>query len=133
MPRLRARVRQLRLVVAVPDYDEAVRFYRDELGLVQQEQYEVDGGARVMILGAGRATMELSNPAQIDYIDTVEVGRTGVGPQFRVALEVDDAAAVTERLTRSWRRTDRPADAYAVELPERPAGGSGRRSAHGIH
>ena len=93
-----APVRQLRLVVAVPDYDEAVRFYRDELGLVQQEQYDSAGGAQVMILGAGRATLELSNPAQIDYIDTVEVGRTGVSPRFRVAFEVDDAAAVTDEL-----------------------------------
>jgi lactoylglutathione lyase len=92
-------VRQLRLVVAVPDYDEAVRFYRDELGLVQDEQYDADGGARVMILGAGRATLELSNRAQIDYIDTVETGRTGVSPHYRVAFEVDDCAAVTDRLT----------------------------------
>jgi uncharacterized integral membrane protein (TIGR00697 family) len=92
-------VRQLRLVVAVPDYDEAVRFYRDELGLVQEEQYDADGGARVMILDAGRATLELSNPAQIDYIDRVETGRTGVSPHYRVAFEVDDAAAVTDRLT----------------------------------
>ncbi len=92
-------VRQLRLVVAVPDYDEAVRFYRDGLGLVQEEQYDADGGARVMILGAGRATLELSNPAQIDYIDTVETGRTGVSPHYRVAFEVDDCAAVTDRLT----------------------------------
>jgi catechol 2,3-dioxygenase-like lactoylglutathione lyase family enzyme len=92
-------VRQLRLVVAVPDYDEAVRFYRDELGLVQEEQYDADGGARVMILDAGRATLELSNPAQIDYIDRVETGRTGVSPHYRVAFEVDDATAVTDRLT----------------------------------
>ena len=92
-------MRQLRLVVAVPDYDEAVRFYRDGLGLVQEEQYDADGGARVMILGAGRATLELSNPAQIDYIDTVETGRTGVSPHYRVAFEVDDCAAVTDRLT----------------------------------
>jgi len=94
-----AAVHQLRLVVAVPDYDAAVRFYRDELGLVQEEQYDADGGARVMILGAGRATLELSNPAQIDYIDTVETGRTGVSPHFRVAFEVDDCATVTDRLT----------------------------------
>jgi catechol 2,3-dioxygenase-like lactoylglutathione lyase family enzyme len=93
-----AAVHQLRLVVAAPDYDEAVRFYRDELGLVQEEQYDADGGARVMILGAGRATLELSNPAQIDYIDTVETGRTGVSPHLRVAFEVDDCAAVTDRL-----------------------------------
>ena len=99
MPRPTPPVRQLRLVVAVPDYDEAVRFYRDELGLVQEEQYDAAGGARVMILGAGRATLELSNPAQIDYIDTVETGRTGVSPHYRVAFEVDDCAAVTDRLT----------------------------------
>ena len=39
-------VRQLRLVVAVPDYDEAVRFYRDELGLVQEEKYDAPTAAR---------------------------------------------------------------------------------------
>ena len=92
-------VRQLRLVVAVPDFDEAVQFYRDELGLAEEEQYDAAGGARVMILDAGRATLELSNPAQIDYIDTMETGRTGVSPHYRVAFEVDDCAAVTERLS----------------------------------
>jgi queuosine precursor transporter len=135
-----AAVRQLRLVVAVPDYDEAVRFYRDELGLVQEEQYDAEGGARVMILGAGRATLELSNPAQIDYIDTVETGRTGVSPHYRVAFEVDDSAAVTERLTRAgatlvapptrtpWdslnSRLQGPADVQLTvftELADRPA------------
>jgi lactoylglutathione lyase len=92
-------VRQLRLVVAAEDYDEAVRFYRDELGLPQAETYESPDGAKVMILDAGRATLELSNPAQIELIDSVEVGRTGVSGQFRVAFEVDDATAVTRRLT----------------------------------
>ena len=90
-------MRQLRLVVAA-DHDDAVRFYRDDLGLTEEESY-TDGGARVMILGAGRATLELSNRAQVDLIDTVEVGRTGVSPKFRVAFEVDDSAAVTRRLT----------------------------------
>jgi uncharacterized integral membrane protein (TIGR00697 family) len=92
-------VAQLRLVVAVPDFDEAVRFYRDELGLAEEEHYDAEGGARVLILDAGRATLELSNPAQIDYIDTVETGRTGVSPHYRVAFEVDDCAGVTSRLT----------------------------------
>ena len=92
-------VRQLRLVVAVPDYDAAVRFYRDELGLIPEEQFDAEGGARVLILDAGRATLELSNPAQIDHIDRVETGRTGVSPHYRVAFEVDDCAAVTARLT----------------------------------
>jgi queuosine precursor transporter len=92
-------VRQMRLVVAVENYDAAVRFYRDELGLVQQETYDGENGAQVMILGAGRATLELSNRPQIDLIDTVEVGRTAVSGKYRVAFEVDDSAGVTDRLT----------------------------------
>ena len=91
-------VRQLRLVVKAEPYEDAVRFYRDELGLGQEESNETDGGAKVMILDAGRATLELSNGAQVDYIDTVEVGRTGISPHFRVALEVDDTASVTDKL-----------------------------------
>ena len=94
-----AAVRQMRLVVAVDDYDAAVRFYCDELGLVLEETYDGENGAKVMILGAGRATLELSNRPQIDLIDTVEVGRTGVSGKYRVAFEVDDSASVTDRLT----------------------------------
>ena len=89
----------MRLVVAVDDYDTAVRFYRDELGLVVEETYDGENGAQVMILGAGRATLELSNRPQIDLIDTVEVGRTGVSGKYRLAFEVDDSASVTKRLT----------------------------------
>ena len=92
-------VRQMRLVVAVDDYDSAVRFYRDELGLVAEENYDGANGAQVMILGAGRATLELSNRPQIELIDTVEVGRTGVSGKYRLAFEVDDSAGVTTRLT----------------------------------
>ena len=90
-------VRQLRLVVEAEDYDEAVRFYRDVLGLEEEEAYEGEGDARVMILGAGRATLELVNPAQKRMIDDVEVGRP-VAPHMRVAFEVADGADMTDRL-----------------------------------
>jgi predicted enzyme related to lactoylglutathione lyase len=53
--------------------------------------------ARVVIFDAGRATLEISNPAQVEMIDRVEVGRP-VSPRLRVAFEVDDTAAVAERL-----------------------------------
>ena len=94
-----APVRQMRLVVAVDDYDDAVRFYRDELGLPVEESYDGDNGAKVIILGAGRATLELSNRPQIDLIDKVEVGRTGVSGKYRLAFEVGDSASVTDKLT----------------------------------
>ena len=93
----RGRVLQMRLVVEAEDYEEAVAFYRDLLGA--GEELVVDGpdGERVTILDVGRATLELSNPAQVDMIDRVEVGRR-VAPRLRVAFEVADARGVTEQL-----------------------------------
>lgn len=91
------RVLQMRLVVEADDFEEARRFYRDVLGLTEQAAFEGDGDARVVILDAGRATLELANPAQLRMIDDVEVGRP-VSPKFRVAFEVVDAAASTEAL-----------------------------------
>jgi predicted enzyme related to lactoylglutathione lyase len=91
------RVLQLRLVVEAEDYDDAVRFYRDVLGLPVEGVFDSDGGARVTILQAGRATLEIANPAQKRMIDDVEVGRQ-VAPRMRVAFEVADAEAVTEHL-----------------------------------
>ncbi|MER6596548.1 VOC family protein [Micromonospora purpureochromogenes] len=90
-------VRQLRLVVEAEDYDAAVAFFRDALGLPEQAAFSGAGDARVVILDAGRATLEIANPAQKRMIDEVEVGRQ-VAPQIRVAFEVDDAPAATARL-----------------------------------
>ncbi len=85
-------VRQLRLVVHARDYEAAVRFYKDVLGMPERESYSGDGGAEVVILDAGRATLEIANTEQIEMIDAVEVGER-VAPKFRLALEVLDASA----------------------------------------
>ncbi|WP_433009328.1 VOC family protein [Kribbella sp. CA-294648] len=90
-------VRELRLVVTVDDYEEAVAFYRDVLGLSEREAYESEDG-RVTILEAGRATLEIADPNQADFIDEVEVGRRVAG-KFRVAFEVDDSTATTAKLS----------------------------------
>ena len=90
-------VRELRLVVVAEDYDAAVGFYRDVLGLPARAAVSGPAGAEVTILEAGRATLELANPAQRAYIDEVEVGRA-VSPRLRVAFEVDDARSVTAEL-----------------------------------
>ncbi|MEP7089328.1 MAG: hypothetical protein ABI776_04405 [Nocardioidaceae bacterium] len=82
-------IRQLRLVVHASDHEQAVHFFRDVLGASVAKEYASDGGAHVTILGVGRATLELSNDAQVELIDRVEVGRR-VAPHLRVALEVDD-------------------------------------------
>lgn len=87
-------IRQLRLVVHASDYEQAVHFFRDVLGAPVAEEYASEGGAHVTILDVGRATLELSNDAQVELIDRVEVGRR-VAPHLRVALEVDDCEAST--------------------------------------
>ena len=89
-------VKQLRLVVEAEDFDEAVAFYRDVLGL-PVEFAARDGEAQVVAMRAGRATLELVNPAQRRLIDQLEVGRD-VSGKFRVAFEVDDSAVATDRL-----------------------------------
>jgi lactoylglutathione lyase len=91
------RVLQMRLVVEAADYDEAVAFYRDVLGAPVELRVDGDHGASVTILDVGRATLELSNPAQVAMIDDVEVGRR-VAPRMRVAFEVADAEQVTDDL-----------------------------------
>jgi predicted enzyme related to lactoylglutathione lyase len=126
-------VRQLRLVVEVEDFDRAVAFYRDVLGLPEQEAYEGAGDERVVILDAGRATLELANPAQHRMIDEVEVGRP-VAPPIRVAFEVVDAQRSTDDLVAAgaslvapptetpWRslnaRLDAPADLHITLFQE---------------
>jgi trans-2,3-dihydro-3-hydroxyanthranilate isomerase len=92
------RVRQLRVVVTADGYEDAVALFRDVLGLPEQAAYQGAGDARVTILDAGRATLEIANPAQRDLIDQVEVGRPA-SPHIRLAFEVPDAAAATDRLT----------------------------------
>jgi lactoylglutathione lyase len=89
-------VQELRLVVTTDDYDEALRFYRDVVGLPQLAAYESEGG-HVTILDAGRATLEITDPVHAAYIDEVEVGRRVAG-HIRVALGVPDSRVATERL-----------------------------------
>ncbi|MDY0911913.1 tetratricopeptide repeat protein [Rathayibacter festucae] len=90
-------VRQLRLVVQVDDIDAALRFYRDILGLSERAAFEGEGDARVAILDAGDATLELANAAQVGMIDGIEAEGDPSDP-LRVAFEVDDASAVTSAL-----------------------------------
>lgn len=90
------RVRELRIALTVEDYDRAVAFYRDALGLPEVESWERPDG-RGTILDAGRATLELFDPPQADTLDAIEVGRRVSGP-VRFALHVDDSAAAADHL-----------------------------------
>jgi lactoylglutathione lyase len=93
-------VSQLRLVLTVDDFDAAVAFYRDALGLEEREAWQAEEGGHIVILHAGAATLELVDEAQAAAIDEIEVGRRVAGP-VRIALEVGDSAAAAERLARA--------------------------------
>src|SRR5262245_53909065 len=90
-------VKQLRLAVTADDYEAAVRFYRDVLGLTELATWVSPDGDRVTALEAGRATMEIIEPRYAEFIDEVEVGRRVAG-HIRVAFEVDDTPASTQAL-----------------------------------
>jgi lactoylglutathione lyase len=89
-------VKQLRLVLTVPDFDAALRFYRDALGLDVEAVWSSEGG-QVVLLSAGRATLELVDQAHAAEIDRIEVGRRVAGP-VRVAFEVDDSETLATSL-----------------------------------
>jgi predicted enzyme related to lactoylglutathione lyase len=86
----------MRLAVTAEDYDAALTFYRDVLGLPEQASFS-GGGGRVAILDAGHATLELLEPAHAAHVDNVEVGRRVAG-HLRVAFQVDDTRSMTRRL-----------------------------------
>jgi predicted enzyme related to lactoylglutathione lyase len=87
---------ELRVAVTAPDYDEALTFYRDVLGLRERDAFASEDG-RVTILEAGRATLELLDPTHAAFVDEVEVGRRVAG-HVRIAFEVADSSEMTRRL-----------------------------------
>jgi catechol 2,3-dioxygenase-like lactoylglutathione lyase family enzyme len=89
-------VKELRLALTVDDFDRALAFYRDTLGLELRDMWVAEG-ARGVLLEAGRATLELFDEGQAAMVDEIEVGRRVAGT-VRVAFEVEDSRAAAERL-----------------------------------
>jgi methylmalonyl-CoA/ethylmalonyl-CoA epimerase len=87
---------EMRVVLTVPDFDEAVAFYRDALGFEQIADWSGEDG-RVILLEAGKATIELFDERQAESVDRIEAGRRVSGP-VRLAFEVTDLDSATERL-----------------------------------
>ena len=90
-------VRQLRVVVEAEDYDAALAFFRDALGMPESASFAEGPEDRVAILEAGRATLEITSPAHKQVIDQIEAD-CRPSPSIRLAFEVDDALQTTDRL-----------------------------------
>ena len=87
---------ELRVVLTVPNFDEAVAFYRDALELEQLADWSGEDG-RVILLDAGHATLELFDERQAEIVDRIEAGRRVSGP-VRLAVEVGDVDGTAARL-----------------------------------
>jgi catechol 2,3-dioxygenase-like lactoylglutathione lyase family enzyme len=84
-----ASVTELRVALTVQDFDQALAFYRDALGLDQVADWSSPGG-RVVVLDAGRATLELLDEAQAETVDAIEAGHR-VSGTVRLAVKVADS------------------------------------------
>jgi catechol 2,3-dioxygenase-like lactoylglutathione lyase family enzyme len=91
-----AGVSELRVALTVADFGQALAFYRDTLGLEQIADWSSATG-RVVVLGAGRATLELLDDAQAETVDAIEAGRR-VSGAVRLAMEVADSEDMAQRL-----------------------------------
>jgi len=87
----------MRVVLTVPDFDEAVAFYRDALGLKQLSDW-TGGDGRVILLDGGRATIELFDERQAESVDRIEAGQRISSGAVRLAVEVTDLDGTVERL-----------------------------------
>ena len=92
-----ADVRELRVALTVEDFDGALRFYRDGLGLEQVADWSSESG-RVVVLAAGRATLELLDDTQAATVDAIEAGGRRVSGTVRLAIEVPDSEEAADRL-----------------------------------
>jgi lactoylglutathione lyase len=89
-------VTELRVALTVANFDEALAFYREALGLEQVADWSSEEG-RVVLLEAGRATLELLDEAQAEMVDAIEAGRR-VSGAVRLALEVADSERTARQL-----------------------------------
>ena len=116
-PPAESAVSELRLVLAADRYDEAVRFYRDGMGLPVAGGWD-DPNGRGTVLAAGQATIEIIDGPQAVRLEKVEA-ENGSPPPVRLAFQVPDlegtganiskqgAAAVREAITTTWGHRSR--------------------------
>ena len=87
-------VTEFRVALTTEDFERAVAFYRDGLGLDPGERWTDNGQGQ--IFWAGRAALEIFDPTYASGIDQIEVGER-VSGQIRFAFEVPDVQVAMQR------------------------------------
>lgn len=100
---VRPRISELRLVIEAQDWDAAIEFYRDALGLPLREGYANDDTAQI-VLEAGSASIELVHPelppAGSDREAPTDIA-TPSAPRVRLVVRSDDARETATALQRA--------------------------------
>ena len=86
---------QLRVSLTVDNFEKAVSFYRDVLGLPLVSDWSTLKG-KCVALSVEKATIEIIDHAQADYIDDVEIGRR-VSGRVRLAFQFPDVQAAVDK------------------------------------
>ena len=125
-----ADVTELRVTLTVEDFDQALAFYRDALGLERVADWSSETG-RVVVLDAGRATLERFDSAQAESVDAIEAGRR-VSGTVRLALRVADSEDMAARLV-ARRRAGHATGHDTVGRPQRPGSGTRRDATDAVY
>lgn len=81
-------IKELRIILTVPNLDEMIRLYRDIAGMKTSKEWHEETGNGI-ILEAGKASLELIDEKHAATIDDIEVGRRVAGP-VRLALNAGE-------------------------------------------
>lgn len=87
-------INEFRVALTVGDFERAVAFYREGLGLNPGELWTDNGNGQMFF--AGRAVLEIFDHDYAKGVDIIEVGEI-VSGQLRFAFEVDDLQACLKR------------------------------------
>ena len=94
-------VQEFRITLTVDDFDAAVRLYRDALGLPEVAGWSSEQG-RVLLLDAGRATLELFDEAQAAMLRANQKSVPGSGSRSAWVSRTVDGGTIPVREPGIW-------------------------------
>ncbi len=88
---------ELRVAITAKDFARLTQFYCDQLGLNPSQQWN-NGKGQALVFDMGKATLEVFDEGQAEYVDEIETGKRVSGP-IRFAFQVPDVKAACKRLS----------------------------------